>query len=464
MEREVRYCTTEDGVRIAYRIEGAGPALLLCPILIESFSFDDTVPIVKDFVTKLGRGRTLIRYDVRGTGLSDRNPADVSLDAQVRDLEAVVASAGLDKITLVAPTIAGPRGIRFAVRNPDLMQSLILYGTGARGEVAMPRESLESLVLMCRSNWNMGSFIIADIAGREEFPGAHAQYAEWYRMSAEGEMTGRILEACFNADVTQDLSQITCPTLVLHRPKDPAMAFQAGQSIAAGIPNARFVPLPGTGHNMALGEPEAVLEAIDGFLDPIAPREEAGTSEDAISGKGLRTIVFTDVEASTSLTERLGDTRARELLREHERITRDALVAHGGSEVKTMGDGFMATFASVTDAVECAIALQRAFDERNRSLPAHPEAAEATAREPIRVRVGLNAGEPIAEDQDLFGTAVNLAARICSHAEAGQILAPIVVRELAAGKRFSFAEIGETDLRGFEAPVRLYKINWRESA
>jgi adenylate cyclase len=118
-----------------------------------------------------------------------------------------------------------------------------------------------------------------------------------------------------------------------------------------------------------------------------------------------------------------------------------------------MGDGFMASFSSATKALQCAIAMQRAF-------AAHNESAE----EPIRVRIGLNAGEPIAEDEDLFGTAVNLAARICAHAEAGQILAPVVVRELAAGKQFLLADLGETELRGFEDPVRLYEVSWRETS
>ncbi len=165
----------------------------------------------------------------------------------------------------------------------------------------------------------------------------------------------------------------------------------------------------------------------------------------------FRTVLFTDVEGSTALTDRLGDAKARELLREHERMVREALKAHGGSEVKTMGDGFMASFSSATKALECAIAMQRAFASHNES-----------AEEPIMVRVGLNAGEPIAEDDDLFGTAVNLAARICANADAGQILAPMVVRELAAGKQFMFADRGETSLKGFDESVRLFEVRWRD--
>ncbi len=130
-------------------------------------------------------------------------------------------------------------------------------------------------------------------------------------------------------------------------------------------------------------------------------------------------------------------------------MVREALKAHGGSEVKTMGDGFMASFSSATKALECAIAMQRAFAEHNESAP-----------EPILVRVGLNAGEPIAEDDDLFGTAVNEAARITAAAKGGEILASDVVRQLAKGKDFLFADRGEANLKGFDEPVQLYELKW----
>ena len=129
---------------------------------------------------------------------------------------------------------------------------------------------------------------------------------------------------------------------------------------------------------------------------------------------------------------------------------REALKAHGGSEVKTMGDGFMASFSSATKALECSIALQQAFAEHNES-----------AEEPIMVRIGLNAGEPIAEDEDLFGTAVNEAARITAAAEGGEILVPDVVRQLVKGKDFLFADVGERQLKGFDEPVRLFEVRWR---
>jgi class 3 adenylate cyclase/DNA-binding XRE family transcriptional regulator len=164
---------------------------------------------------------------------------------------------------------------------------------------------------------------------------------------------------------------------------------------------------------------------------------------------GLRIVLFTDVEGSTQITERLGDAAARSLLRAHERLTRDALQRHGGVEVKTLGDGFLAWFRSAADALACAVDLQRAVAEHNEGAPM-----------PVRVRVGLNAGEPVAEGGDLFGTTVNLAARIATAAAGGEILVADVVRQLAAGKGFRFADRGEQLLRGYDDPTRLFALTW----
>ena len=180
------------------------------------------------------------------------------------------------------------------------------------------------------------------------------------------------------------------------------------------------------------------LHAIEEFL---------GGPEPAPSGPApseLVTILFTDMEGSTTLTQRLGDAKAQEVLRKHNGVVRAALKEHGGSEIKHTGDGVMASFASASRALECAIGIQQAFASHNES-----------SGEPIRVRIGLNAGEPVAEDKDLFGTAIQLAARVCARAEAGQILVPEGVRHLVAGKRFLFSDQGDVALRGFEDPVRL---------
>ena len=147
----------------------------------------------------------------------------------------------------------------------------------------------------------------------------------------------------------------------------------------------------------------------------------------------------------TQMMQRLGDVQGRAVLREHERLTREMLGRHGGVEVKTMGDAFMASFESVTAAVDCAVALQQAF---------------ATSSD-VAIRVGLNAGEPIAEDGDLFGSAVILASRVCAQAGAGEILIPEPVRHLLAGKSYTYADRGEFVPKGFDDAVRIFEVKWR---
>jgi adenylate cyclase len=244
---------------------------------------------------------------------------------------------------------------------------------------------------------------------------------------------------------------VRSPTLILQRREVAAVpGVEVAKGLASGIPDARLVLLEGAALFPWVGDMEAVLAAIDEFLGEAEPAPTARGAPSREPG-GFVTILFTDVEGSTALTERLGDAKARVVLRNHERIVREALRAHGGAEVKAMGDGFMASFSSATRGLECAIAMQRAFAANNEENPDTP----------IRVRMGLNAGEPVAEDEDLFGTAVQVAARVCAHAQPCQILASNVVQELAAGKGFAFSDQGEAALKGLDKPVRLYELHWQ---
>jgi adenylate cyclase len=208
--------------------------------------------------------------------------------------------------------------------------------------------------------------------------------------------------------------------------------------MATRIRGARLVAVPGESEEAYA---ERVVSAVDAFMsDALAPP--------APSPGGVHTILFTDIADSTALTQRLGDAQAQELVRAHNAIVREALAAHGGTETKHTGDGIMASFSTASGAIECAVAIQRAVAERNDAN--------------LQVYIGLNAGEPVAEEQDLFGTAVQLARRLCDQAEAGQILASDVVRQLVAGKGFSFADRGAVPLKGFEEPVRIFDVSWRE--
>jgi class 3 adenylate cyclase len=167
---------------------------------------------------------------------------------------------------------------------------------------------------------------------------------------------------------------------------------------------------------------------------------------------GIRTILFTDIVDSTLLTQQIGDEAAMKLLRVHDLIVRDALADLGGREIKHTGDGIMASFVSAAAAVRCATRIQNELSKRNGD----------GEDEPLKIRIGMAAGEPVEHHDDLFGATVQLAARLCALAEPEQIMAANVVRDLCLGKKFSFRDHGEKELKGFNRAVSVYEVEWRE--
>jgi len=460
MEREVRYCTTEDGVRIAYSVEGEGPALLICPQLWESFSVDHLVPDFERFYGTLGEGRRTIRFDPRTVGLSQRGVVDSSLEAWVMDMEAVVDAVEASDVSILAQVASVASAVLYAARNPSKVQALVLMNGWARMLDLWPEELLRGLADMARVNWPVAA---QTVVPRSVSPAHDQAWIQAYIESTTGEEAAQSILARLPADVTSLLQEVEAPTLVLHYPEHNLVPFKLGQQLAAGIPGARLVPIRFETYD------EEWLATVVSAVDQFLPGRTPGPPSDVTAGaSAFRSVLFTDLVGHTEMMQRLGDERGREVLREHDRITRAVLKAHGGTEVKTLGDGFMASFGSVTKAVECAIALQRAFAERNTNVGAAlapPQGAASgapTPLEPLRIRIGLNAGEPIEEDGDLFGSTVILAARIAAQADGGDILASMAVRELCAGKGFLFADRGEHALRGFEDPVRMFEVSWRE--
>ena len=447
MEQQIRFCTTSDGVRIAYATVGHGPPLVVAWGWIGHLQFDWTIPESRAFFERLAQGRLLVRYNKRGTGLSDWHAEDLSMEGWLRDLEAVVDTLGLERFPLMGVSEGGALAVLYRSRHPERVSRLILYGSNHRFPGS--REIVAPLLALVKAQWGLGSAALATAFVPDGDPTKVTVFTEYQRLSASGQTAAKLAEVNSEIDVTSLLKDIQIPTLVIHRRHDRISPFGVAREMAALIPGARLEPLEGDNHVPYWGDSEAILDAIDRFLQEgeLGPEPETRAAP-----SGLLTILFTDVEGSTALTERLGDAKAREVLRNHERIVREALRAHGGAEVKAMGDGFMASFSSATRALECAIAMQRAFAAHDDE---HPET-------PIRVRIGLNAGEPIAEDEDLFGTAVIMAARIAAQAKGGEIMVSDVVRQLVAGKGFLFGDRGDVPLRGFEDPVRLYEVRWEE--
>jgi class 3 adenylate cyclase len=448
MEPRIQYAKTADGVSIAFGTLGKGPALVHVMAVESQMQAQWEAPEFRRWDERLAEKRMVVKYDSRGTGLSQRDVTDFSPEALMVDLEAVIDRLGLERFALWGTGNRGPLAIAYAARHPERVSHLILWHcySGSHLRQSPQVQALRRL----QDNWELFTDTLAHYAFG--WPGGEAArlYAARMRENMTHETYRALLTQVRTLDVTELLPQVRAPTLVLHRRQYPLVSVDVATDLASRIPNARLVLLEGQSGGYPLEDGQAVREAIDEFL---GEGEEAAAKAPKLATEDVHTILFTDVEGSTALTQRLGDAKARELLRDHERIVREALKAHGGSEVKTLGDGFMTSFSSATKALECAIAMQRAFAEHNDS-----------AEEPIKVRIGLNAGEPIAEDDDLFGTAVNLAARITAKAEGGEILTSDTVRGLVAGKKFLFSDRGETAMRGFEDPVKLYELSWRETS
>jgi class 3 adenylate cyclase len=454
LEPEVRFCTTDDGVRIAYRVAGDGPDFVCCPDAIGSFSLDHLIEDQMGFWRALWYGRRVVRYDMRGTGLSQRDVDDISHDALVRDLDAVVRASGVRAFTLWGGTLSGPRAIAYAAAHPDSVRRVLLHRTFARARDVMSEEQARNFADLARVNWRTAAQVFADLPVRRELPEAGVHQAEVYVQSTSGEFVARLLTRMFETtDVRELLPALKVPVLVLHRADDPMVSFRNAQELAAGIPHARLRPLPqGIMSYLAAGRIDEVMNIINEFIDDGAA--PASRAPSPASHANVQTVLVTDLVRHTEIMQRLGDERGRAVLREHERLTRSMLERHGGAEVKTMGDGFMASFGSETQAMDCAIALQREFAAWNEGAAQH--AAE------LHVRVGLNAGEPIEEDGDLFGSTVIMASRVAAQAGAGEILIPEPLRHLLSGKSYVYADRGETMLKGFEDAVRLYEVRWRE--
>ena len=443
-EPRVKYASASDGVSIAFADTGGEgvPILYMRGSPFTHVQLEWKQSSYNFWFNNTFARRRLITFDCRGCGLSDRDVSELSAEAFGRDIAAVADKLDLERFVLSAAYSDAIAAIAYAAENLERVSHLILWDAYTDGARFAEGPQTKAFLSMMENDWDL-------------FANTLGHYMNGWNTPAAAEYVGFLRDACtqkealnffqnyvMNADTSADLPRVVQPIVVFSHKSVAIPDFDMVRNLAARLPNAEFVVLEGTWGQPG-DDPPVVEAAIDRLLGdaPAAVQTEPA----AQSTGSLVTILFTDVEGSTALTQELGDAKAREVFREHERITREALAAHGGSEVKTMGDGFMVSFGSAAGALDCAIAIQRALVDQQ-----------------VKVRIGLNAGEPIAEEEDLFGTSVILAARIAAQASGGEILASNVVRELVAGRGFLFSDRGERVLRGFEDPVAVYEVSWRE--
>jgi len=270
MEQQIGFCTSPDGARIAYATVGKGPALVMPTTWLSHLQLIWQDPQARRFFERLALYHTLVRYDQRGSGLSDRNRTDFTLEAELKDLETVIDHLKLKRLALLGISLGGPIAVAYTARHPRHVSHLIFCGTCARGEEITTEEVKTAFISLVRAHWGIGSKALADIF----IPGADAAgielFAKYQRECATPEMAAQLLGLVYKTDVVHLLPSLRVPTLVLHRQRDRVMPFRLGRELASLIPNARFVPLEGRDHLPWLGDSDSVLRAIAEFLgDPV---------------------------------------------------------------------------------------------------------------------------------------------------------------------------------------------------
>ena len=276
MRQETRFCTTPDGVRIAYAATGKGPPLVKAANYLSHLEFDWESPVWRHFLDAMSTDTTLIRYDERGCGLSDWDAPDFSFDAWVRDLESVVDATGVEQFPLLGISQGGAVAIAYAVRHPERVTKLIVYGGygrgwGKRGSLKTIEER-QAMMTMTRHGWGRDSPAVRQYFTSNFIPDGTMEQMRWFndlqRVSCSPENAVRFQEVFGTVDVTMDLPEVKAPTLVIHSRGDLSVPFEEGRLLAAGIPNSHLVALESRNHVLLEADPawHTFVSEVRGFL------------------------------------------------------------------------------------------------------------------------------------------------------------------------------------------------------
>ncbi len=441
MEPRIQYAKTSDGVSIAFSTLGEGMPLVHMPLMFSHIQLEWQWPECRRWYERLAEKRKLVRYDGRGAGLSERDVSDYSLDARVLDLEAIVDRLGLERFALLGAHDCGPVAIAYAVRCPQRVSHLVLWCTYAKTSDPPWIRAMDELI---KKDWEIATetrahSILGWSAGDEA-----RSLAAFMRESVTPDAVMALSTAADEFDVTSLLAQVRVPTLVLHRREIAFPEVGVARELASRIPNARLALLEGTSQMAFLDDMETVAVAIDEFL---GEGEEAAATPEL--PEGMAVILFADIVESTSLTEEMGDAAFRDKARELDSSLRAVIRESGGTPVegKLVGDGVLAVFTSARQAIECALRCN-------------------AASEPIglQLHLGIHAGDVIREEDpdgraNVYGGAVNIAARIAGASAPGEVLVSDTVRGLArTSAGVAFDDRGEQSLKGVGEPQRLFAV------
>ena len=463
MDDKIRFCTSPDGVRIAYASVGEGPPLVKAAHWLTHVQYDLESPVWRPWIREFSKQYTYIRYDERGFGLSDRDPANYSFDTWVQDLETVVDAAGVDKFDLLGNSQGGAVSIAYTVSHPERVKHLVLGGAFARGwehwnlkpgELAI----FQAMMTIMKNGWGRDDPFARRVFTEAFIPDSTPEQQRWFddlqRVSCSPETAYRFMVEFGKINVQDLLPKITVPTLILHTRGDIVIPFDQGRDMASNIPDSRFVPMEGRNHILLPGEPawEKFLSETRNFTGVGEPTESVGIAEPGeVHGQDRRLValMFTDIVGYTSLTGK-NEPLALELLETHRRLLRPVFNTYNGREVKTVGDMFLVEFPSALEAVGCALRVQATLSTRNQSLPADKK---------VVVRVGVHVGDVEHRQGDVYGDAVNVASRIEPLADPnGILITKPVYEQVRSRPDIKTESIGARELKNVKEPIELFRV------
>jgi class 3 adenylate cyclase/alpha-beta hydrolase superfamily lysophospholipase len=431
MRPETLYAKSGD-VHIAYQVFGKGPVnLVLVPGFVSNIETYWEHPDVARWMLRLASFAHVATFDKRGTGLSDRVSEFPSFDLRMDDARAVMDAAGMERAAILGISEGGSMAALFAATYPQRCQGLVIYGGFARASWTTA-EGLEAFFRYVEQSWGSGHNLPIFAPSRKKDLALRQWWGRYERLGASPAAATAVVRMLSQIDISDILSSIHVPTLVIHCTGDTLVNVECGRFLAEHIPGARLLELPGADHLFFIHE--QIGDAIEEFL--------TGAISVAESDRILATVLFTDIVGSTEKAAAIGDRRWRDLLESHHSAVRRNLDRFRGREVKTTGDGFLAVFDGPARGVRCACAI-----------------ADEIRPLGIEVRAGLHTGECEIMGDDYGGLAVHIGARVAALAGPGEVLVSSTVKDLVAGSGLHFNDYGSRSLKGVPGEWRIFAVD-----
>jgi len=430
-----RYAKSGD-VNVAYQVFGDGPLnLVLAPLFVSNIEVLWERPDIARWLLRLASYARVAMFDKRGTGMSDRVTELPGLDQRIDDLRAVMDGAGMEQAALLGISEGGPLTALFAATYPYRCRSLVLWGSFARFTSWFPtEEALQQFLGYIDQAWGSGASVPFFAPSLANDQAAIQWMGRFERLGASPASVAALMRMNSQIDISGIVHTIRVPTLVIHRTGDVTINVEGGRYLAEHIPNAHYIELPGVDHPPWVGDnADQIADVIEKFL--------TGSTAAVPVDRVLATVLFTDIVGSTEKAATLGDRRWRDLLDAHHATIRRNLARFRGHEVKTTGDGILATFDGPARGVRCACAI-----------------ADEVRPLGIEIRAGLHTGECEMTDEDVGGIAVHIGARVAALAGAGEVLVSSTVKDLVAGSGLRFGDRGTQLLKGVPGEWHVFAV------